>query len=146
MAFKLDNTRTKNQKKSKSFDIDSILKKEISLFGNSFSNKKKEAFYIELSVLLDAGLTLKDGLSLTLEEQKKETDKSLISSILNQLIEGKSFSDAIKKHKEFSEYEYYSLKIGEETGTLQKITSELGVFYKRKNEQIKKERNEERAK
>lgn len=135
MAFKLDNTQTKNQKKSKPFDIDSILKKEISLFGNSFSNKKKEAFYIELSVLLDAGLTLKDGLSLTIEEQKKETDKNLISSILNQLIEGKSFSDAIKKHKEFSEYEYYSLKIGEETGTLQKITSELGMFYKRKNEQ-----------
>ena len=135
MAFKLDKTPVKNQNQSKSFDVNAILKKEINLFGSSFSNKKKEAFYVELSVLLDAGLTLKDGLQLSVEEQKKEADKKLISSLLNQLIEGKSFSDAVKKHKEFSEYEYYSLKIGEETGTLQKITSELGVFYKRKNEQ-----------
>ena len=135
MAFKLDNLPTENQNKEKSFDVNTILKKEIKLFGNSFSNKKKEAFYIELNVLLAAGLTLKDGLALLVEEQKKEADKKLIGSIVNLLIEGRSFSDAIKVHKEFSEYEYYSLKIGEETGTLQKISKELGVFYKRKNEQ-----------
>ncbi len=135
MAFKLDNIPAKNQPNVKSFDINALLKKEIKLFGSSFSNKKKEAFYIELNVLLDAGLTLKDGLVLLVNEQKKEADKKLIGSIVNLLVEGSSFSDAIKNHKEFSEYEYYSLKIGEETGTLQKISKELGAFYKRKNEQ-----------
>ena len=135
MAFKLDNIPAKNQPNVKSFDINALLKKEIKLFGSSFSNKKKEAFYIELHVLLAAGLTLKDGLVLLVNEQKKEADKKLIGSIVNLLVEGSSFSDAIKNHKEFSEYEYYSLKIGEETGTLQKISKELGAFYKRKNEQ-----------
>jgi type IV pilus assembly protein PilC len=135
MAFQLDNIPNNKKKNSSSFDIDGILKKEITLFGSSFSNKKKEAFYIELSVLLDAGLTLKDALQLSVEEQKKEKDKNLIASIVQQLIEGSSFSKAIESHKEFSEYEYYSLKIGEETGTLQKITKELGDFFKRKNEQ-----------
>lgn len=136
MAFQLDNIPKKQQEKSSnSSAINNLLKKEIHLFGSSFSNKKKEAFYIELSVLLEAGLTLKDALTLTIEELKKDIDKKLITSIVNHLIEGKNFAESIKQHKEFTLYEYYSLKIGEETGTTQKITKELGNFYKRKNEQ-----------
>ncbi len=133
MAFKLDNIP--NKQSSKSFDIDSLLKKEVNLFGPSFSDKKKEAFYIELKVLLEAGLTLKDALVLLVNEQKKEADKNLISNMVSELIEGKSFAETIKNQSVFSEYEYYSLKIGEETGTLQKISQELGEFYKRKNQQ-----------
>ena len=135
MAFQLDNISKNKKENSKEFDINTLLKKEINLFGKSFSNKKKEAFYIELSVLLGAGLTLKDALTLTVEEQKKEADKKLLSFVVKELINGKSFSESIRQKKEFSEYEYYSLKIGEETGTLQKISKELGAFYKRKNEQ-----------
>jgi type II secretory pathway component PulF len=133
MAFQLKNIQ-KQKKKATSFDIDSILKKEIS-FGASFSNKKKESFYTELYVLLNAGLTLKDALVLLGEEQKKEKDQTLISKIVADLIAGKNFSEAIEELKEFSSYEYHSLKIGEQTGTLQKVAQELGVFYKRKNEQ-----------
>tara|TARA_R110002051_G_scaffold2660_1_gene14296 strand:+ start:37707 stop:38834 length:1128 start_codon:yes stop_codon:yes gene_type:complete len=133
MAFQLKNIQ-KQKKKAPSFDIDSILKKEIS-FGASFSNKKKESFYTELYVLLNAGLTLKDALVLLGEEQKKEKDQTLISQIITDLIAGKNFSEAIEQLKEFSSYEYHSLKIGEQTGTLQKVAQELGVFYKRKNEQ-----------
>ncbi len=135
MAFQLDNTNKKKKTSKGSFDIDALLKKEISLFGNSFSNKKKEAFYMELNVLLEAGLTLKRALELLVNEQKKEADKLLIGNMVSSLIEGKSFSEIINDRKEFSDYEYYSLKIGEETGTIQKITKELGIFFKRKNEQ-----------
>ena len=48
---------------------------------------------------------------------------------------GRSFSEAIKNEKAFSDYEYYSLKIGEETGTLAEVSSQLGQFFMRKNEQ-----------
>lgn len=133
MAFQLKNIE-KQKKKETSFDIDTILKKEIS-FGNFFSNKKKESFYTELYVLLNAGLTLKDALILNAEEQKKEKDKNLIKSLVTELINGRNLSEAIEKKKEFSAYEYHSLKIGEQTGTLQKVVKDLGVFYKRKNEQ-----------
>ena len=109
-------------------------KKEIS-FGNSFSNKKKETFYTELYVLLNAGLTLKDALSLIAGEQKKEKDQQLFNSIIQDLIDGKNLSEAIQSQKVFSEYEYHSLRIGEQTGTLERVSKELGVFYRRKNEQ-----------
>lgn len=133
MPFQLENIKSK-QKQPSSFNIDTILKKEIS-FGASFSNKKKEGLYTELYVLLNAGLTLKDALILIAEEQKKDKNKTLIEEIIKELINGKNLSEAIKHKKEFSAYEYHSLKIGEQTGTIQNISKELGIFYKRKNEQ-----------
>lgn len=135
MAFKLDNISTPAEKTSLVSSVDTLLKKEITLFGSAFPNKKKESFYVELGVLLKAGLTLKDALELIAEEQKKTADKKLIKGILHDLIVGKNLSEATKYRKEFSEYETYSLQIGEQTGTLERVTDELGVFYKRKNEQ-----------
>lgn len=135
MAFKLDNIAPSKEKASLTSSVDTLLKKEITLFGSSFSNKKKESFYVELGVLLKAGLTLKDALELIAEEQKKAADKKLIKEVLNELIVGKNLSEATKHRKEFSEYETYSLQIGERTGTLERVADELGVFYKRKNEQ-----------
>ncbi|WP_299627666.1 type II secretion system F family protein [uncultured Tenacibaculum sp.] len=133
MGFEIKNA-TKN-KATKEFDIDTILKKEISLFGNSFSDKKKEAFYTELVVLLQAGLELKNALDLISKEQKKENDKKLFEEVIDDLISGKNFSDALKGKKAFSDYEFYSVQIGERAGTLIEVIEELSLFYKRKNEQ-----------
>ena len=136
MAFNLDNISKKQiLDTSQSFTIRNLLKTEISFFKKPFSNKKKEAFYTELSVLLNAGITLRNSLTLIQEEQKKEIDKELIKKIIESIVQGQSLSEAIKYSKVFSEYEYYSLKIGEETGSLQKVSKELGLFYRRKNEQ-----------
>ena len=136
MAFNLDNiSTTKKGKDESSTDLNSILKKEIVLFGKSFSNKKKEDFYTELSVLLKAGINLKETLSLLAENQKKEAGKKLMNEIVDTIVLGSSFSESIQIKNEFSEYEFYSLKIGEETGTLDRVTEELGLFYSRKNEQ-----------
>nr|WP_299067296.1 type II secretion system F family protein [uncultured Allomuricauda sp.] len=138
MGFKLENIavdpvikKGNAQKERKP----SILEREITLFGKSFSNKKKEDFYTELSVLLKAGITLKESLGLIEEGQKKEKQKTLFNNLGESLLSGSSFSEAIKDKKEFTEYEYYSLKIGEESGTLTTITKELGSFFAKKNEQ-----------
>ncbi len=134
MAFKLDNIETQKKKES-SFDIDKILKTEVTLFESSFNNKKKEALYTELSVLLKAGISLKEALSLIAQEQKKQKDKTLMENMVKAILEGSSFSESIQSNNSFTEYEYYSLKIGEETGTLSKVTQELGLFFRRRNEQ-----------
>ena len=134
MAFKLENIE-KKQSFNTSWDVDSFLKKEITLFGSSFGNKKKEALYVELSVLLQAGLTLKDALELMIHEQKKTNDKKLIKDLQDEIIIGKNFSEAIKHQKVFSNYEFHSIQIGERTGTLDRVFKELGLFYLRKNQQ-----------
>lgn len=136
MAFKIENTPNKKTIQTKKPNsIENLLKKEITLFGDSFNNKKKQAFYKELAVLLKAGITFKEGLSLIVESLKKNADKELIRSILNEVVNGKPFSEALLASKSFSEYEYYSIQIGEETGTTAQVCFELGHFFERKNEQ-----------
>ncbi|WP_281228737.1 type II secretion system F family protein [Flavobacterium aquiphilum] len=136
MAFKIENTPNKKNVQPKSQNsIEALLKKEITLFGNSFNNKKKQAFYLELAVLLKAGVSFKEGLSLIIESVKKNADKDLMQNILNEVVNGKPFSEALRLSKSFTEYEYYSIQIGEETGTTAQVCQELGYFFERKNEQ-----------
>jgi type II secretory pathway component PulF len=135
MAFKLENISNKETQKEPSFDIEKLLKKEITFFGNGFSAKQKFELYSELGVLLKAGITIKDALHLIKENQKKEAHKIIYQNILKDVINGKPLSAAIIQTNHFTQYEYYSIKIGEETGTLSKVSLSLGVFFERKNEQ-----------
>lgn len=59
-------------------------------------------------MLLKAGITIKEALTLIIESFKKQKDKELLQDILNKVINGKPFSEALFESKEFSEYEYYS--------------------------------------
>lgn len=133
MGIKFENIATakkiKPQKSKTNF-----LNREISLFGNSFSNKAKEQFYSELSVLLNSGVNLKRALDLISEMQKKQKDKKLIDDISDQIVAGSSLSEALQKNKNFTPYEYHAVKIGEQTGQLNKITNDLREFFNRKTE------------
>jgi len=135
MGFKLEHTASIPQKSTERDWLANTLQKEVTLFGKSFGNKKKEDFYTELAVLLKAGINLKDSLSLIQENQKKEKLKFFFGEMVDSLVSGKSFFEILRTKKEFTEYEYYSIKIGEETGTLSRIIEELGKFFARKNEQ-----------
>ncbi|TMM52165.1 type II secretion system F family protein [Maribacter algarum] len=135
-GFKLEQTLPQQKQKANSEKdwVSELLQKEIS-FGKSFGNKKKEDFYSELGVLLKAGINLKDALALIQENQKKDKQKAFYGEMVEALVSGRSFFELLQERPEFSEYEYYSVKIGEETGTLTRIVEELGKFYERKNEQ-----------
>lgn len=136
MAFQLDTISQPQQlKEKKQSSVSSLLQKEITLFGKAFSNKKKEHFYTELSVLLKAGVNLKDALSLIEQNEKKKPLKAFFSTVIDGIISGKTFSEVVKEKKEITEYEYYSLHIGEETGTLDEVAASLGRFFAGKNEQ-----------
>jgi len=134
MGFKLEHT-LENVSPSQTDGLEKLLKKEITLFGTFFNNKKKEDFYTELSVLLKAGIHLREALELLGENQKKEKIQTFYAQMLEDLDAGQSFSEILKARKEFTEYEYYSVQIGEESGNLIKITQELGNFFTGKNEQ-----------
>ena len=115
MGIKLIETKKQVTPKS-GFQLEELLTREITLFGNSFNNKKKAQWYDELSVLLTSGIHLKNALELLSETQKKQKDSEMMQQMLAHLITGKSFSEIIKSHKAFSDYEYYAIKIGEKPG------------------------------
>ncbi|MAU26789.1 MAG: general secretion pathway protein GspF [Muricauda sp.] len=136
MGFKLEHTiAAKTKKESSQKGLEGLLKKEITLFGDFFNNKRKEDFYSELAVLLKAGVHLREGLQLLGENQKKEKLKNFYIQMVENLDAGQSFYEVLKSKKEFTEYEYYSVQIGEESGNLPRIIEELGSFFSRKNEQ-----------
>ncbi len=55
-------------------------------------------------------------------------DKQLINSFVIELTNGLSFYEILKNTNKFSPYEYYSIKIGEETGKLKEILTELSGY------------------
>ena len=119
----------KQKKESSIFDF---LNKDIRLFGIGLSDKKKERFYSELHILFSAGLDIKTTLELIEEEQIKKTDKELFCKIKEYVVNGGSLSEALNKTGKFSTYEYYSIKIGEESGRLPEVLDELAVFFIKK--------------
>jgi type IV pilus assembly protein PilC len=112
-----------------------FLNKDIKLFGAAFNDKKKERFYSELFILFSAGVDIRSALELIEEEQIKEKDKLLFASIKESIIAGKSLSQALKQTGLFTMYEYYSLQIGEESGRLTEVLSELSTFFTKKIQQ-----------
>lgn len=132
MGIKIEDISTSSSKKIKYHK--SILSKDINVFNKGFSNKSKEQFYAELSVLLNSGINLKMALDLVLETQKKEKDKKIIENLVEQIIFGSSLSEAMIQNEVFTPYEYNAIKIGEQTGELPRITNDLREYFTRKNE------------
>lgn len=134
MKIEKKQTTTNTVTKSKN-GLGDLLTKEISFFGTSFNNKQKELFYNELSVLLNSGINLKNALELLSDTQNKVHLQEMISGILKKLVSGTAFSEIIQTLGAFTKYEYYAIKIGEQTGQLAKVLDDLSNFFKRKNEQ-----------
>ena len=84
---------------------------------------------MDLRILLMAGVDLKSALELIIEEQPKEKDKIFFTGIYEDIIKGKSLAEALKKSGRFSEYEYFSIEIGEESNRLNEVLEELMNYY-----------------
>lgn len=112
-----------------------LLSHEITLWGKEMKDKKKEAFYSELTILLSSGIDIRTALDIIVEEQKTEADRNIFHSIKTDIIGGLGMADAIKKSGRFSAYEFYSLRIGEESGRLKEVMADLAVFFSKKIKQ-----------
>ena len=107
----LDIAQIKKQK-AKQGAQESLWKKDISI-GKLFTDKRKEEFYSELVILITSGLDFKASLDILIKEQSNLKLKELFKVIADKILHGSSLSEAIDNDKNFSIYEYFSLKIGE---------------------------------
>lgn len=109
----------------------SILKKELPLF-NSFKTKNKEVFYREFGLLLKSGIDVNQSLSLLITQEKNTHILEVLKKIQSDLVKGKPLFESFKHHPDFSKYEVYSIKAGEEIRQLPKVLNELQLYFKRK--------------
>jgi type IV pilus assembly protein PilC len=127
-----------NSVKEKDSALKTLLTKDFSLFGSKLNDKKKQGFYNDMYTLLSSGIDIKTTLELICDEYTKKKDKAIFDKIKNWVIEGNSLSEALRNSGYFSDYEIFSIKIGEESGRLNEILKNISEFYTRKIEQSKK--------
>lgn len=124
--------------KGRDGDLFAFLNKDISFGSKQVSDKKKEGLYVELSTLLLSGIDLRTSLELILVDQENAKDKALFEGIRQRILSGAALSEALKETERFSDYEYYSIRIGEETGKLGDVLTDLAKYYKSKIQQRRK--------
>ena len=128
----IDITKIKNNKvenraiSSKS----SFFSKEITL-SKRIGAKEKEALYKDLAILLGAGVDFKTALDILSHLQKKQHIRDLIQEVKSKVVKGKSFHEALEETSKFSPYEFFSIRIGEETKKLDTVLLELHKYFKR---------------
>lgn len=119
-------------------DLFAFLNKDISFGSKQVPDKKKESLYVELSTLLLSGIDLRTALELILVDQEQAKDKVLFEGIRTRILSGLALSEALKETERFSDYEFYSIRIGEETGRLGEVLTDLAKYYKSKIQQRRK--------
>lgn len=112
--------------------ITAILNKDIRFGSSPISDGIRFDFYFELQVLLNAGVDIRTALELIAAEQKSKNANKIFLSMSNLVVSGRSLSEAMRELGEFSNYEYYSVQIGEESGKINSVLKELASFYKSK--------------
>jgi type IV pilus assembly protein PilC len=99
---------------------------------DKINDQIKLEVYKELSILSNAGVEIKNALDLIIANYDKENVKKTFALIRDSITKGANISDAFERTSKFTDYEIYSLKIGEETGTLNEVLSGLAFFYERR--------------
>ena len=132
---KIAGTKKKSDAQGSTAKIMAALNKDISFGSKQLNDKKKESFYSELVLLLDAGVDIKSAFELIESEQQKKQDKELFAEIRRQVVNGKGMSEAMRESGRFSDYEYYSVKIGEESGQILQVLQQLRLYFEKRIKQ-----------
>lgn len=125
----------KERKKPSSSGLILFLNKDLKLFKKKINNKIKERFYSEMGILLSSGIDIKSAFDIIIDQQKKESDKALFQQIHNGIMNGQSLSESLQLTNKFSAYEYFSIKIGEESGQITTVLNSLSSYYNRRIKQ-----------
>lgn len=116
--------KTKQRQRNTIFDFNLIV---------SVSDKSKMMMYKELKVMLSSGVSLEEAIAILITQYKNKKLISGLKAVRKELLKGKTLVFALSQVNFFTSFEINSLSIGEQSNTLPKILSELGVFYEKKN-------------
>ncbi|PCH68433.1 MAG: general secretion pathway protein GspF [Bacteroidales bacterium] len=125
-ALKVKSVKAPKAKSGSSFDF---LNKEISFSGNSLKDKQKEEYYSNLGMLLSSGIDMRSALKIICDEKTRKKEKEIFNALFEDMIKGMNLSDSMRSSGHFSDYECYSVGIGEETGRLNEVLHEIAKYF-----------------
>ena len=96
-------------------------------------------FTKQLSTMLNAGIKLTEALSVLVQQITDIRLKSAVADILDRVVTGESFADALDEYDDYFDVIYVSMmRVGEVTGTLsESLTTVAGFMEKRQRLQSK---------
>lgn len=104
------------------------------LFSRGFSTKEKILFTKQLSILLKSGVPLLQSLELLIDQFEGRT-RGILIAIKDDIKEGLTFADALKKYPKTFENIYVQLvRAGEASGRLEVILDRLTEYLERREE------------
>jgi type IV pilus assembly protein PilC len=117
--------RSKNLLPIQIVRIDNQLSSQIPFF-NKVKPQDLILFTRQMSSMLSSGLTLLKALEILKEQTQNPAMSEIVTSVINDVSEGKTFSQAIAKHpKVFSDIYVSIIKAGEASGLLDKVLLRL---------------------
>ncbi len=94
-------------------------------------NKDITLFCEQLAMILHSGLPLGDGVRAIAEEVEDRDYKLTLETMADQLDEYQPFSEVLEKSGAFDQYMINMVRIGEESGYLDRVMEQLSVYYQR---------------
>lgn len=95
------------------------------------SNTEVSAFCSQMAMILKAGISSIEGVTLMLEESSSSDEKNLLTTMEQTLTETGSFHEALLSCQVFPDYMLQMIYIGEQTGKLDEVMDALAEHYER---------------
>ena len=94
-------------------------------------NLELAEFCNQMHLMLASGISSFESLTLLLDDTENQAEKELLQLMLDKITETGYFYDAVIESKVFPNYAENMIRLGEETGTLDKVMAALSVHYTR---------------
>lgn len=97
-------------------------------------NEEITAFCSQMALMLQAGISLIEGLAIMKEDLPDGEGKQILKQLYEETEQSGNLAEAMKQTAVFPEYVCSMTEIGEETGRLDEVMEGLAVHYQREKE------------
>lgn len=106
-----------------------------------FSSLELSSFCGQIALILKAGISSLEGLTIMLEDASSTEEKEVLNALLTNMQETGSLCQAMESVEIYPSYMLHMVRIGEETGTLDAVMASLQNHYEREDSIRKSIRN-----
>ncbi len=98
-----------------------------------FTNTELSSFCGQTALILKAGISAAEGLSIMAEDASSPEEKEVLDALLTGMEETASLYESLKRIEICPPYMLHMVQIGEETGTLDEVMAALQSHYDRED-------------
>ena len=102
------------------------------MFQKNLANIYISTLCLELSMLIQAGITLRNGILMIQEDEQSKDSKMILQNLHDNLENGSPLSSALRNAGYFPIYMITMVEIGEKTGRLPETLKALSEHYERR--------------